>query len=262
MSRFGGYEDNESLAKFYDVSYRDRKDIDFFVGYSGKVKGKTLELGCGTGRVLIPTAMAGGEITGLDISPFMLKRCQEKIGGQSKEVQQRITLVEGNMVNFALGEKFSLVTAPFRPFQHLISVEEQKSCLHCVHSHLKPGGLLILDLFHPFLPALYEPKYQIESEDFPERKLPDGTRLRRTHRNLAVYWDEQYLEVEFIYHLLYPDGRREKHVQSFPFRYFFRYEVEHLLELAGFKVIELFGDFNGSKFSSDSPEMIFVAEKE
>jgi len=46
-----------------------------------------------------------------------------------------------------------------------------------------------------------------------------------------------------------------------PFRYFYRYEVEHLLSRCGFRVAELFGNFDKSPFSDDSPEMIFVAER-
>ena len=57
------------------------------------------------------------------------------------------------------------------------------------------------------------------------------------------------------------NGRTERLVQSFPMRYFFRYEIEHLLELCGFRVIDLFGDFDRSEYSSDSPELIFVAGK-
>ncbi len=261
MNRFGGYEWNESLTEIYDAFYDFRKDIDFFVGYSRKTKGKTLELGCGAGRVLIPTAVAGCEITGLDIFPSMLKKCQEKIDRQPKKAQELIRIVEGDMVDFNADERFSLVTTPFRPFQHLISTEEQKSCLECVHRHLDKGGLLILDLFHPFLPALYDPKYQVETEDSAERKLPDGREIRCTQKSPVVHRNEQYLECEHIYHVSYPDGRKERHVHSFPFRYFFRYEVEHLLELSGFRVRELFGNFDRSSFSQDSPEMIFVAEK-
>jgi len=261
MSRFGGYEWDESLVEIYDAFYTTRKDIDFYVGYSRRIRGKTLELGCGAGRVLIPTAMSGCEITGLDISPFMLKKCQEKIEQQPKKVEELIRIVEGNMVDFNIDEKFSLVTTPFRPFQHLISTEEQRSCLECVHRHLGTGGLLILDLFHPFLPALYEPKYQFKSKDFAERKLPDGREIRCSQRNPVIHRDEQYLECEHIYHVSYPDARKERHVYSFPLRYFFRYEIEHLLELSGFRVRELFGDFDRSTFSQDAPEMIFVAEK-
>jgi hypothetical protein len=72
---------------------------------------------------------------------------------------------------------------------------------------------------------------------------------------------QQYNGIEMIYYVSYPDGRSERLVQAFPMRYFFRYEVEHLLNLCGFKIAELFGDYDSSKFSDDSPEMIFVAEK-
>ncbi|MEE8414544.1 MAG: hypothetical protein V3R96_08325, partial [Dehalococcoidales bacterium] len=58
-----------------------------------------------------------------------------------------------------------------------------------------------------------------------------------------------------------PDAKTERLVHAFPFRYFYRYEMEHLLELCGFKVVDLYGDFERSEFTVDSPEMIFVAEK-
>jgi ubiquinone/menaquinone biosynthesis C-methylase UbiE len=74
----GGYELHQFIAEYYDVTYnRTRsKDIKFFIDYSRKSGGRTLELGCGTGRVLIPTAAAGCEITGLDLSTFMLNKCR------------------------------------------------------------------------------------------------------------------------------------------------------------------------------------------
>jgi hypothetical protein len=165
------------------------------------------------------------------------------------------------MTDFTAGGSYALVTIPFRPFQHLITVEEQKACLHCIYRHLMLGGILVFDVFHPRLQALYDPKYLEEIEDSPEVRLPDGRRLRRTGRQSGFHRDQQYNDIELIYYLTYPDGRTERLVQSFPMRYFFRYEVEHLLELCGFRVVDFFGDFDKSQFTSDSPEMIFVAEK-
>ncbi len=80
MNRHSGYEDLEFVSDFYDSMYDHlpRRDIEFFVDYAKKAGGKTLELGCGTGRVLIPTAAAGCEITGLDFSPYMLQKCRKK----------------------------------------------------------------------------------------------------------------------------------------------------------------------------------------
>lgn len=258
-----GYEDQPFVAEFYDPVYDrfTRHDVEFFVDYSKKAGGRTLELGCGTGRVLIPTAQAGCDITGLDLSSYMLNRCREKLAKQPVEAQSRVRLVQGNMTDFNLNENFRLITIPFRPFQHLISVAEQKACLRCVRRHLSDGGLLVLDVFQPSLPRLVDPEFSMEIQVEPEIKLPDGRILRRTNRISALHPVEQYNDIELIYYVKYPDGRQGRFVHSFPMRYFFRYEMEHLLSLAGFRVVELFGNFDRSPLAAKSPEMIFVTEK-
>ena len=99
--------------------------------------GEVLELGCGTGRVLIPTARSGVEITGLDLSPDMLKVCRKKLEAEPEEVRARVRLVEADMRQFELSRTFRLVTLPFRPFQHLTTVEAQ---LACSGQHPTPSG--------------------------------------------------------------------------------------------------------------------------
>ncbi len=243
---FGGYEYHEFVADFYDAAYnRVRvKDIDFFIDYSKKAGGRTLELGCGTGRVLIPTAISGCKITGLDLSPYMLKKCREKLDKQPQEIQKRVRLVQGNMTDFKTGEKYKLVTIPFRPFQHLITIEEQKACLNCIRRHLATHGRLIIDVFNPNPSRLVpDSKYTDEVEDLPEMTLPDGRKLRRASRMAAFHRELQYNDVELIYYVTHPDGRTERLVQSFPMRYYYRYEMEHLLELCRFKVVELIRGF-------------------
>ena len=263
MGRYGGYEDQEFVAEFYDGEYANlnRRDVEFFVDYSRKTEGKTLELGCGTGRVLIPTVLAGCEITGLDLSPYMLKKCHEKLAELPAKLQKNIELIQGDMTDFSTGEKYPLVTIPFRPFQHLMSIPEQKSCLFCTYKHLEDKGKLVFDVFHPFFPRLIETKYLMEMDAGLPFKLSDGRIVRRTQRIAAYHRTEQYNDCELIYYVKYPDGTEERLVHEFKMRYFYRYEIEHLLSICGFKIVELFGDFNRSEFSNDSPEMIFVAEK-
>jgi SAM-dependent methyltransferase len=263
-SRYGGYEDQEFVAEFYDAAYeRIRpKDINFYIDYAREAGGRTLELACGTGMVLVPIAVSGSKITGLDLSPYMFKKCREKLAKQSKDVQTRARLVQGNMTDFATGETYSLVIIPFRSFQHLLPVEEQKACLNCVHKHLSPHGKLIIDVFHPRPDKLVpNAKYTNELEDLSETQLPDGRKLRRTNRTAGFHREQQYNDIEIIYYITHPDGRKERLVESFPMRYLYRYEMEHLLALCGFRVVKLFGNFDRSEFSTDSPEMIFVAEK-
>jgi hypothetical protein len=88
-----------------------------------------------------------------------------------------------------------------------------------------------------------------------------GRKFRRTGRLAGFHHAAQYNDVELIYYVTSPDGKTERYVQAFPMRYFFRYEIEHLLELTDLKVVDLFGDFDKSAYSGDSPEMIFIAEK-
>jgi SAM-dependent methyltransferase len=263
MSRFGGYGDQGFVAEFYDVvpGYAARPDVDFYLAFSRAAAGKTLELGCGTGRIVIPTATAGCPVVGLDVSEYMLARCREKLANQAAAIQARVRLVRGAMSDFHLDEKFPLVTAPFRTFQHLIDVQEQLSCLRCVNKHMEMAGKLILDLFQTNLRYITNPDSTKETEDFSNVQVGDGRTLRRTHRIAGFHPAEQYNDIEFIYYVTHPDGRMERLVQAFPFRYFFRYEVEHLLARTGFNTVDIFGKFDGSSFCDDSPEMIFIAEK-
>jgi len=252
------------VAELYDFvpGYAGRGDLNLYIGCCYSAKGKILEIGCGTGRILIPAAESGCLITGLDISEQMLARCKQKLLAKPEEVQNRVQLVREDMTNFHLDDQFSLVIIPFRPFQHLIDITDQMACLRCINQHLEDGGRLIFDLFQVDPRKLFGPGFtDQESEDFAWIDIPEGKKFRRSHRVPAKHWSEQYNDVELIYYVSHSDGKVDRFVQAFPFRYFFRYEVQHLLERCGFEVVEIFGDFDMSSLSDDSPEMIFVAEK-
>lgn len=250
-------------AESYDYVplYASRADQAFYADCARAARGSILELGCGTGRILVPTAAAGGRITGLDASRAMLARCRERLEQQPGEVQGRVRLVEGRMTDFALEERFALVTIPFRGFQHLIRVDDQMACLRAVHRHLADGGQLVFDVFQVKPEATFDPEWMREREDTPETALPDGRRFRRTSRVTAFHRAEQYNEIEFAYYVTHADGRRERLTQRFAFRYFYPYELEHLLARCGFRIRGLFGDFDRSPLRDDSPEIILIAEK-
>lgn len=178
------------------------------------------------------------------------------------DVQKRVTLVEADMTHFSLGRTFTLATVPFRPLQHLVTVAEQREFLSCVHRHLEPGGKLALDVFYPHLPALISPVNPEEIADTPEVTLADGRRMWRTYRLTAKHLAEQTNDVELIYYVQDPNGATTRIVQAFPMRYFFRFELEHLLMRGGFKVQDLFGGLDRSPFTDSSPEMIVIATRE
>lgn len=260
--RAGGYTEYGFTAEFYDhvASYAERGDVGFFVEMAQAAGGPVLEIGCGTGRVLIPTARAGIEIVGLDLSPSMLAVCRSNLAQEPAETQARVRLVEGDMRDFDLDRQFALVTLPFRPFQHLTNVEDQIACLTTIHRHLAPGGRLVLDLFNPSIPFLADPARLDEFGDEPEITMPDGRRVLRRARITGRDYFDQVQDAELIYCVTHPDGRQERLVHSFPMRYLFRFEVEHLLARCGFEVEALYADYDRSPFGSKYPgELIFVA---
>ena len=253
-----------ACADLYDyvVPYRDRQDVPFFVAAALESGGPVLEIGCGTGRVLIPTARAGVEITGLDLSPHMLAVCRQRLAQEPPGVQARVQLVEGDMRAFSLDHAFSLITMPFRPFQHLVTVEDQLACLACIRRHLAPGGRLILDLFNPSIDALAQDNIGQERGEEPEFTTPDGRRVIRRHRIVASDRFGQVNQVELIYYVTHPDSRQERIVHAFPMRYLFRFEAEHLLVRSGFEVERLYADYDKSPYGSKYPgELIFVTRK-
>ena len=171
------YDEYASAAEFYDfvVPYRERQDVSFFVEMAREAAGPVLEIGCGTGRVLIPTARAGVEIVGMDSSSKMLAVCREKLELEPEEVQSRVRFAKGDMRRFDLNKRFHLVTIPFRPFQHLLSAEDQMGCLACIHRHLFDQGKLVLDVFNPSLPHLAGKEEVTElMKEEPEFTMPDG----------------------------------------------------------------------------------------
>lgn len=264
MDTTSGYEEYAFIADLYDyiVPYRTRPDVDFFVEAALASGGPVLEAGCGTGRILIPTARAGVDIVGLDLSPHMLQVCKKRLEGEPKTVQSRIQLVQADMRKFDLGKTFSLVTLPFRPFQHLTTVPDQISCLESIHRHLTDGGKLILDIFNPSLEALVQVELGKEFGDEPEFTSPDGRHVVRCHRIVSRDLSAQVNQIELVYYVTHPDGRKERLTHTFPMRYFFRYEAEHLLVRSGFEVETVYSDYDKSPYGSKYPgELLFVARK-
>jgi ubiquinone/menaquinone biosynthesis C-methylase UbiE len=249
------------IADFYDASplvATRTQDRDFYLSAARNFGSPILELGCGTGRIAAPLAQAGNRVTGLDISEKMLERAAQKRAALNPVEQQRLRLIQGDMTNFDLQEYFPLIIVPFRPFQHLLNIPEQLACLACARRHLERNGRLILDFFQTDAARMHDPDF-LKEHAIAEYEMSGGRRVRLTERTTAFHRAVQCNDVEMTFEVTAPGGEKTRNTFAFTIRYFFRYEVEHLLARAGFRVLELFGDFNGSPLRDDSPEMIFVA---
>ena len=258
------YEEYAFVADLYDhiTPYRDRQDVAFFVESATAAGSPVLEVGCGTGRVLIPTARAGVEVVGLDLSPHMLAVCRQRLQEESEAVRGRVRLVEADMRDFDLGSRFTLATIPFRPFQHLLTVEDQLSCLASIRRHLRDDGVLILDLFNPSLDFLVTRPVGEELDEERPFTTPDGRTVIRRQKTVASDRFQQVGHYELIHYVTHPDGRQERLVQAFPLRYLFRFEAEHLLARAGFTLEHVYADYDKSAYGAKYPgELLMVARR-
>ncbi len=253
------------IAEFspYVAAYATRPDIDFYVQVARDCGGPVLELGCGSGRILIPTARAGVTITGLDSSKHMLAVCGAAIDAEPPEVRRRIALCQANITDFDLGRGHRLITMPFRPFQYLLTVQEQLACLSAIWRHLEPGGQLVFDLFNPSVDGLARPLDPSVTDAEPPFTHPDGRTVVRRNRVLERDLANQTFGGELTYEVTHPGGRVESLVHRYRFRYLFRFEVEHLLARAGFAVDGVYSGFDRSQYGSHYPgELIFIARRQ
>jgi SAM-dependent methyltransferase len=238
------------LARTYDALYavmRDpANDVAFYRGLAQQAGGPVLELGCGTGRTLLPIAALGLPCVGLDASPAMLAALR------AKDPPPNLELVEGRMESFDLGgRQFPLVTCPFRAFQHLLDVPAQLAALANVRRQLAPGGSFAFDIFDPKLALLAAPPGE---ERLEATFALDGVQTRRFGRarpDLAA----QILEVTFRFDP--PVGEGSTTVRL---RWFYRYEIEHLLARAGFTDITVYGGFDRRPWQPER-ETVIVARQ-
>jgi len=253
-------------------AYVARADVAFYLSEAGDVgasAGPIIELGCGTGRVLLPLARAGHHVTGVDSSAAMLARLRQYLAAEPPDVRERVEIRHADVRDFAVAPPaarehaagFGLAIAPFRTMQHLTSPSDQLRCLATIRHHLRPGGRLVFDVFNPNYPLMSSDR-SVETEETPELELADGRFMRRSVRVTDVHWREQTSDIELIYHVREAGGATTRSVQAFPMRWYGPAELEHLLARAGFRVTVMYGNFDRSTLRDDSPDILVVAERD
>jgi len=251
-------------AAFYDYySLGVEGDVQFYVEEARQSGSPVLEIGCGTGRILLPVAESGSSIVGLDRAPAMLAILRQKLSKYSAETQRRVELLEGDMRNFSLGRRFKLITIPYRAFLHLLTPKDQRQALTCIREHLSDEGRLVFNIFDPDLKII-----AAHLEPLGSALKKDSEFVHPVTGQKIIVWDtrqydpeQQLLEQYFIFEELDDEGRVvNKTYSSLRLRYVYRYEIRYLLELCGYKVETLYGDFRRGPFRYGG-EQIWVARK-
>ncbi|MBN1998539.1 class I SAM-dependent methyltransferase [candidate division KSB1 bacterium] len=244
----------DCFAPFYDLEYGHKDDdIDFYLDLAEKVKGPVLELGYGTGRIGQLVAGLGKDVLGIDNSVEMLKIARQNISGTKEE--GKIRFYCGDMRYFALKQKFSLIIIPFRSFLHNLTLSDQSAALNSIKKHLIPGGILALDIFVPIYSVISRLEWddEITPDELAESDCQISIKVHVTHEP-----ENQILNISNTY--IGQNG--SKTVCTMRYRYIFRYEMEALLQAAGFQDIQVWGGFDRQPYNFSSGIAVFTAKNE
>lgn len=237
-------------ASIYDGLNTHIDDLLFYKRWLPKAKGASiLELCCGTGRLTIPIAKDGYDISGVDYTPSMLEQAKAK----ASEAGLEIEFVEADIRALDLRKKYDFIFIPFNSIHHLYRNEDLFKAFQVVKKHLKPGGLFLLDCFNPNIQYIVEGEK--EQQQIAAYTTDDGrdVLIKQTMR----YENKtQINRIEWHYFI---NGRFDS-VQNLDMRLFFPQELDAYLEWNGFKMIHKFGSFEEEAFNDHSGKQIFVCQ--
>ncbi|MCB0367461.1 MAG: class I SAM-dependent methyltransferase [Bdellovibrionales bacterium] len=255
------HDEYASSAKFYDGAYSvklDLQDLPFYRDLAHRYKGPILEIACGTGRISIPLARDGHQITGLDRSPAMLEVFKKSLTREPTEVQSRIELTTGDMRDFDLGKRFPMIIIPFRPIQHLYTVEDQIAALKTAARHLSPQGVFAFDVFFPRLDIISS---GVGTENFElEWVNPENEQqvIRRFFRKDFFDKINQNFGGKFIYRTFQGEEQIGEEMWDLKMSFYTYPHLRALFELAGLEIREEYGTYDKGPMDNDANQMIFV----
>lgn len=238
-------------ANVYDGMNTNLDDLQFYKRWLPKKKdARILELCCGTGRLTLPIAKEGYNITGVDFTSSMLDQAKRK----ASEIGIDVKFIEADIRALNLPDKYDLIFIPFNSIHHLYKNEDLLNAFNVVKNHLKEGGSFLLDCYNPNI------QFIIEGEE-EQRKLAEYT--TKDGREVLIKQIMKYenaTQINRIEWHYFINGKFDS-IQNLDMRLFFPQELDSYLDRIGFKIIHKFGGFKEEKFNDDSVKQIFVCKQ-
>ena len=245
-----------AVARFYDAENSDKTDdLAMYSELADRADG-ILDVGCGTGRILIHLARAGHDAQGIENDRAMLERLEHKLDLRP-DLRQRISYDLGDASAQAWARQFGLVILSYNALMHFHDLGEQTALLGNLRRCLANDGKLVIDLPNaaPAFAAEDSDALQVE-RSFLE---PETGHLIMLGSLSSLDRARQILNVEWIYDEIDGDGRVKRLIAPHRLRYFFLAELRLLLERCGFALDAVFGEYDGAPYDADSERMIVHA---
>ncbi len=251
-------------AKYYDAAYAVKQDLvnlDFYLELARQSGGPVLEIGCGTGRVLLPIAREDIEIHGVDNSSPMLEILQQHLQAEPEKVRSKVKVFPGDMRDFRLSRKCPLVIMPFRPLQHMCTLEDQLNALATAAFHLDETGTLAFDVFYPKFNSISAGIGQETFElEWPSPSDPARV-VRRYFRKDSVDKINQILSLTFIFRTYQGGELVLEESEPLTMSYYTYPHLKALFRSAGLQTFQEYGSFAGTPLDNNAEEMIFLLRR-
>lgn len=248
------------IDELYDAEHASfDDDVDLYLAMAKEVDGPILELGCGTGRILVPLANAGAQVTGIDSSPVMLRRARQALASLDDDTGVQLANLDMRNADQAPGGPFALVIYSLNGLMHLDTQAGQIASLRSVGKSLADGGMVLIDIMNP------SPDYleQIAGAALLEwtGQSADGSVIQKwAHREIDVH--AQSIETRLWYDLTSVSGELNRLHTGFTLRYLHLAELSLMLREAGFGEPTAYGSYQLDPLDSQSERMIVTAEKQ
>lgn len=220
-------------------------DIEYYLDRLSNCKGRILEAGVGSGRMLIPFLEAGHTIDGIDSSPDMLQSCRE----YCEEKGFTSNLYEGNLTDFSLPFKYAAIIIPTGSFCLIEKREDSLAALRCFFEHLVTGGRLIVDLELPYSWKAGE----ISTSTF---QLPNGDGITLESKSIEIDWLNQ-VTVSYGKYEKWRKGKLiETELERFALRWYGVEEFKLILESIGFTDITCSANYKYEELPANASQII------
>ncbi len=249
----------KEVARWYDVSFDLKGDIDFYSHHlSPDGNSMVLELGCGTGRVLIPLSRKCASVVGVDKSSGMLDICREKLK-RSDITQNSVKLLKGDISSLELNQKFDLITAPFRVFQNIEDDEEVDSVFSVIRRHLSANGFCILNVFNPNTPSdqlISDWEANMQGEEILSFEKPFGSGiLKHYYRRVRINRKPLIIYTALIFRYYENDALVSEDSFEVPMRVYYPEEFKKIVTNHHFDIVDHWGGYAGEEYGQ-GPELI------
>lgn len=227
-------------ADNYDVWHKGLMDDEGAVAALADFAsdGPALEFGVGTGRLAVPLAEHGADVTGVDISPEMLAKLKEK--------SSAVTVVEADMTTVSLEREFAVAFIAFNSIFVLESQEEQVELFRNAARHLRPGGRFVLETVVVKPPSADQGKLSVVHVEADEVILSGGTNDPVTGNYTGMWMVVGPDSTRF-----YPQGGRSCT----------HHEMDLMAQLAGLEREDRWGDWKGTPFGPKSELHVSIYRK-